>query len=138
MSFLRLIFNIAWFVTGGFVMGLAWCVAGILACISIIGIPFARSCFVIAQLTFWPFGNDSVNREYLNRESDIGTSVFGTLGNVVWFLCFGLWLALGHIIHAVACFVTIIGIPFGIQHLKLAMLSFAPIGQSVVNTSNTI
>lgn len=137
MSFLRLIFNIAWFVTGGFVMGLAWCVAGILACISIIGIPFARSCFVIAQLTFWPFGNDSVNREYLNRESDIGTSVFGTLGNVVWFLCFGLWLALGHIIHAVACFVTIIGIPFGIQHLKLAMLSFAPIGQSVVNTSNT-
>ena len=138
MSFLRLIFNIAWFVTGGFVMGLAWCVAWILACISIIGIPFARSCFVIAQLTFWPFGNDSVNREYLNRESDIGTSVFGTLGNVVWFLCFGLWLALGHIIHAVACFVTIIGIPFGIQHLKLAMLSFAPIGQSVVNTSKTI
>ncbi|NRA83822.1 MAG: YccF domain-containing protein [Gammaproteobacteria bacterium] len=137
MSFLRLIFNIAWFVTGGFVMGLAWCVAGILACISIIGIPFARSCFVIAQLTFWPFGNDSVNREYIHRESDIGTSVFGTLGNVVWFLCFGLWLALGHIIHAVACFVTIIGIPFGIQHLKLAMLSFAPIGQSVVNTSNT-
>lgn len=136
MELLRLIFNIAWFITGGLVMGIAWCLAGVLACISIVGIPFARSCFVIAQLTFWPFGNDSEDRSYVNHREDIGTSGFGTLGNVIWFLLFGFWLALGHLVHAVACFVTIIGIPFGIQHLKLALLSFAPIGQTVINKTH--
>ncbi|NRA71048.1 MAG: YccF domain-containing protein [Gammaproteobacteria bacterium] len=133
MSLFRLIFNIAWFVTGGLIMGLAWCLAGIIAAISIVGIPFARSCFVIAQLTFWPFGREIENRRVANHYSDLGTGTLGTIGNVIWFILFGFWLAIGHLIHAVACFVTIIGIPFGIQHLKLAMLSVAPIGQTVVD-----
>ena len=136
MGLVRFIFNVAWFVTGGLVMGIAWCIAGLIACISIIGIPFARSCFVIAQLTFWPFGHDSLNREYVTKQHDIGTGAFGTVGNIIWFICFGFWLALGHLFHAIACFVTIIGIPFGIQHLKLAMLSIAPVGQTVTNNSH--
>jgi len=132
MSVFRFIFNIAWFLTGGIIMSLLWALAGIIACLTIVGIPFARSCFVIPQFALWPFGNDTENREYVNQESDIGTGSLGFIGNVIWFICFGFWLALGHLIHAVACFVTIIGIPFAIAHLKLAMLSFAPIGQTVV------
>lgn len=132
MSVFRFIFNVAWFLTGGIIMSLLWALAGIIACLTIVGIPFARSCFVIAQFALWPFGNETENREYVNRESDIGTGSLGFIGNVVWFIFFGFWLALGHLIHAVACFVTIIGIPFAIAHLKLAMLSFAPIGQTVV------
>ncbi len=64
---------------------------------------------------------------------DIGTSPFGFIGNVIWFLLAGIWLAIGHIVSAVACFVTIIGIPFALQHLKLAGISLAPIGKTVVS-----
>ncbi|MGX9461458.1 YccF domain-containing protein [Shewanella sp. A14] len=132
MSLLRLIFNIAWFLMGGFIMGLAWWFVGALCFISIIGIPFGRACFVIGELAFWPFGQETVNRKHVSGEEDIGTGTLGTLGNVVWFLCFGIWLAIGHLAHALACFVTIIGIPFAMQHIKLALLSLTPIGQTVI------
>ncbi|ARD22656.1 MULTISPECIES: YccF domain-containing protein [Shewanella] len=132
MSVLRLIFNIAWFIMGGFVMGLAWWLAGLLCFISIIGIPFGRACFVIGEMAFWPFGQENVNRKHLKGFEDIGTGPLGMIGNVIWFLFCGIWLAIGHLTHAVACFVTIIGIPFAIQHVKLALLSLTPIGQTVV------
>ncbi|MFT5788319.1 MAG: uncharacterized membrane protein YccF (DUF307 family) [Shewanella sp.] len=132
MAVLRLVFNVAWFVLGGFVMGLAWWLAGLLCFISIIGIPFGRACFVIGEMTFWPFGQDSISRRSVTGVEDLGTGAFGMLGNIVWFLLFGIWLAIGHIVHAFACAVTIIGIPFAIQHLKLAILSLTPIGQTVV------
>ena len=132
MSLFRLIFNILWFVLGGFIMGILWWLAGIICFVSIIGIPFGRSCFVIGEMAFWPFGQDAINRRYINQYDDIGTGTLGTLGNIVWFLCFGIWLALGHLGHAIVCFISIIGIPFGIQHLKLAMLTLAPIGKTVV------
>ncbi|WOT03822.1 YccF domain-containing protein [Shewanella youngdeokensis] len=132
MAVLRLVFNIAWFVLGGFVMGLAWWFAGLLCFISIIGIPFGRACFVIGEMAFWPFGQDSVNRRALNGLDDIGTGTLGLVGNIIWFLVFGIWLAIGHIVHAIACAVTIIGIPFAIQHFKLAVLCLTPIGQTVV------
>jgi uncharacterized membrane protein YccF (DUF307 family) len=135
MSFLRLIFNIAWFLMGGFVMGLAWWLVGVLCFISIIGIPFGRACFVIGELAFWPFGQETVNRKHISGQQDIGTGTLGLVGNVVWFLCFGIWLAIGHLVHALACFVTIIGIPFAIQHIKLALLSLTPIGQTVIAKS---
>ncbi|WP_394130037.1 YccF domain-containing protein [Shewanella maritima] len=133
MSILRLVFNIAWFVMGGFIMGLAWWLAGILCFISIIGIPFGRACFVIGEMTFWPFGQESVNRKTFKGVEDLGTGTFGLIGNIVWFLFLGIWLAIGHLASALACFVTIIGIPFAIQHLKLALLSLTPIGQTIVN-----
>ncbi|QSX28683.1 YccF domain-containing protein [Shewanella cyperi] len=132
MSLLRLLFNIAWFVLGGFVMGLAWWLAGLLCFISIIGIPFGRACFVIGELAFWPFGQEHVNRRVLHGHEDLGTGPLGFVGNLVWFFLFGIWLAIGHLVHALGCFITIIGIPFGIQHLKLALLSLTPIGRTVV------
>ncbi|CAM5218543.1 hypothetical protein ALON55S_05760 [Alishewanella longhuensis] len=133
MSVLRLIFNILWFVLGGFVMGLAWWLIGLVCFISIIGIPFGRACFVMGELAFWPFGQDTINRRYITKQTDLGTGALGTLGNIIWFLLFGIWLAIGHLLHAVVCFLTIIGIPFGLQHLKLAGLAVAPIGKTVIN-----
>lgn len=134
MSIIRLLMNILWFVLGGLMMGIAWWFVGLICFVSIIGIPFGRACFVIGELAFWPFGQDTVNRRYINKYDDIGTGAFGTLGNIIWFLLAGIWLAIGHIVSAFACFITIIGIPFGIQHLKLAMLTLAPVGKTVVSS----
>ena len=77
-------------------------------------------------------GQETVNRKHISGQEDIGTGTLGLVGNVIWFLCFGIWLAIGHLVHALACFVTIIGIPFALQHLKLALLSLTPIGQTVI------
>jgi uncharacterized membrane protein YccF (DUF307 family) len=117
---------------GGFVMGLAGWFVGVLCFISIIGSPVGRACLVIGELAFWPFGQETVNRKHISGQEDIGTGTLGLVGNVIWFLCFGIWLAIGHLAHALACFVTIIGIPFALQHLKLALLSLTPIGQTVI------
>ncbi|MHB1607956.1 MAG: YccF domain-containing protein [Acidiferrobacter thiooxydans] len=129
---LSLIGNVLWFVLGGAAMGLAWWLAGLIALVSIVGIPWARACFVIGQFTFWPFGREAVSRSALGRP-DIGTGPLGLIGNVLWFLLLGVWLAIGHILAALANFVTIIGIPFGIQHLKLAVIAMAPIGMTIVD-----
>ncbi len=129
---MRTIGNILWFVLGGFIMGLAWCFFGLIAYISIVGIPWGRSCFVIAGFSFFPFGKEAISRDELTQSKDIGTSGFGTLGNVLWFVFAGIWLAIGHFFSAIACFISIIGIPFGLQHLKLAGISLAPIGKTIV------
>jgi uncharacterized membrane protein YccF (DUF307 family) len=115
-------------------MGLAWWLAGLVMVISIIGLPWARSCFVIGHLCFVPFGREAIDRKALTGRDDLGTGVLGTLGNIVWFVFAGLWLAIGHVVAAIACFVTIIGIPFGIAHLKLAACALAPVGKTVVKT----
>ena len=125
--------NILWLILGGLLMGLGWWLVGLLAFVSIIGIPWGKACFVIGQFAFLPFGKEAVSREELSGQSDIGTGVLGLFGNIVWFLLAGVWLAIGHVISAAACFVTIIGIPFGIQHLKLAAIALAPIGKTIVN-----
>ncbi|NID15093.1 YccF domain-containing protein [Luteibacter yeojuensis] len=130
---MRTIMNLLWFVFGGLVMGLGWWLAGLVAMITIVGIPWARSCFVIGTFAFFPFGKEAVDREQLSGRGDIGTSAFGTLGNIIWFVFAGIWLAIGHVCSAIACCVTIIGIPFGIQHLKLAGIALAPIGKTVVS-----
>ncbi|MDP4497360.1 YccF domain-containing protein [Vibrio cholerae] len=129
---LRTLGNIIWFLCGGILMGLAWWLVGVLAFISIIGIPWGRACFVIGNFSFWPFGYEAISRDELTDQTDIGTSGFGVLGNIIWFIFAGFWLAVGHILSAVACFITIIGIPFALQHLKLAVISLAPIGKTVV------
>jgi uncharacterized membrane protein YccF (DUF307 family) len=89
---------------------------------------------VIGTFAFWPFGKEAIDRRDLSGRGDIGTSVFGTVGNIVWFVFAGIWLAIGHVCSAIACCVTIIGIPFGWQHLKLAGIALAPIGKTVVST----
>ncbi|MFD1123369.1 YccF domain-containing protein [Methylophilus flavus] len=129
---MRSIGNFLWFIFGGFFMGLAWWFFGILAFITIIGIPWGKACFVIGQFTFLPFGREAVSRNVLTQKDDIGTGTLGFIGNVIWFIFAGVWLAVGHIGSALACFITIIGIPFGIQHLKLAVISLAPIGKTIV------
>ena len=129
---LRLLGNIFWFILGGFFMGVMWWLLGVLVFITIIGIPWARACFTIGFFSFFPFGKEAVCREELTRKADMGTGVLGFLGNVIWFLLAGIWLAIGHIASAIVCFVTIIGIPFGIQHIKLAVISLAPVGKTIV------
>ncbi|NBB12353.1 YccF domain-containing protein [Pseudomonas sp. SLFW] len=129
---MRAIGNFLWFILGGLFMGLAWWIIGVLAFVTIIGIPWGRACFVIGQFSFFPFGKEAISRKELHLKDDIGTGGLGLLGNIVWFVLGGLWLALGHVMSALACFITIIGIPFGIQHLKLAGIALAPIGKTIV------
>ena len=130
---MRTIGNIFWFVLGGFLMGLGWWLAGLLAAITIVGLPWAKACFVIGQFAFFPFGKEAVSRKDLTQQEDIGTGALGLVGNVIWFVVAGWWLAIGHLVSALACFVTIIGIPFGIQHIKLALIALAPIGKTIVS-----
>lgn len=129
---MRAIGNFLWFILGGVVMGLAWWLAGLLAFLTLVGIPWGRACFVIGRFTFLPFGREAISRKELTGRDDIGTGSLGTLGNVLWFLFAGVWLAIGHVVSALACFISIIGIPFGIQHLKLAGIALAPIGKTIV------
>lgn len=129
---MRTIGNVIWFLFGGVIMGLVWCFFGLLAFLSIIGIPWGKSCFVIAKFSFFPFGKEAVARDELTLSEDVGTGSLGVLGNIIWFLFAGVWLAIGHLLSAVACFITIIGIPFALQHLKLAGISIAPIGKTIV------
>jgi uncharacterized membrane protein YccF (DUF307 family) len=82
---------------------------------------------------FLPFGIEAISRAALNGVEDIGNGPFGLIGNILWFLVAGAWLAIGHIITACGCFITIIGTPFGIQHLKLAELALAPVGKTIVS-----
>ena len=129
---IRAVLNILWIVLGGFVMALGWWLAALLCAITIVGLPWARSCWVIGKFSLWPFGYEAVNRKQLTGRGDLGTGTLGLLGNVLWFVVAGWWLAIGHLSSALACFVTIIGIPFGIQHLKLALIALAPVGMTVV------
>jgi uncharacterized membrane protein YccF (DUF307 family) len=130
---MRMIGNFLWFILGGIFMGLGWWLVGLLACITIVGIPWAKACFVIGQFSFLPFGQEAISRKELNQKDDIGTGTTGVLGNIVWFIFAGLWLAIGHVVSALLCFITLIGIPFGIQHLKLAGIALLPIGQTIVS-----
>jgi uncharacterized membrane protein YccF (DUF307 family) len=88
---------------------------------------------VLANFAFFPFGREVISRQDLTQKSDIGTSGWGTVGNIVWFILAGWWLALSHAFIGVIYCLTLIGIPFGIQHFKLAGASLFPIGKTVVN-----
>lgn len=126
--------NLIWWVIGGLFMALGWFLAGCLMAISIIGLPWARAAFAIAGFTLAPFGKTLVRRDLLTGQEDIGTSTWGLIGNVLWFVFAGWWLCLGHIVAALGCFITIIGIPWGWQHLKIASFTLAPIGLTAVTT----
>ena len=129
---MRAIGNFLWFILGGVLMGLAWWFVGLVAFITIIGIPWGKACFVIGQFTFFPFGKEAISRKELKQKDDIGTGGLGVLGNIIWFIFAGFWLAIGHVVSALINFISIIGIPFGLQHLKLAGIALAPIGKTIV------
>lgn len=132
MSLLSLVLNVLWIVTGGLWMAAAWVVAAVIMAITIIGIPWARAALNIALYTFLPFGQKAVPRTQVSGQEDIGTGPLGTLGNVIWLLLAGWWLALANIMFAVALAITLIGIPFAWAHLKLIPLSLWPIGKAIV------
>ena len=132
MPFFSLLLNVLWIVFCGFWMAAGWLIAAVIMAITIIGIPWARAAFNIAFYTLLPFGQTVVSRDaYLGRE-DIGTGPLGMLGNIIWFVLAGWWLALAHLITAIGLAITIIGIPFAWAHLKLAGLALWPIGKIIV------
>jgi uncharacterized membrane protein YccF (DUF307 family) len=132
MSPISILLNLLWLVCGGLAMAAGWLIAAIIMAITIVGIPWARAAFNIAVYALLPFGYRAVSRaEYVGRE-DIGTGPLGTLGNLVWLVLAGWWLALGHLIIAIVLAVTIVGIPFAWAHLKLAGLALWPIGKMIV------
>jgi len=132
MSFLSLLLNILWIVFGGLWMAVAWVIAAVIMAITIIGIPWARAAFNIALYTLLPFGQKAVSRAEYTGQEDIGTGPLGMLGNIIWLLLAGWWLALGHLVIAILLAVTIIGIPFAWAHFKLAALALWPIGRMIV------
>ena len=132
MSILSLLLNVLWIVFGGIYMALGWVVAAIIMCITIIGIPWARAAFTIALYALLPFGQKAVPRAQYTGREDSGTGPLGIIGNIIWLLLAGWWLALAHLVIAIVLFITIIGIPFGWAHLKLAGLALWPIGKMIV------
>ena len=113
--------NLLWFVFGGFLSGLSWLAAGILWCITIVGIPIGMQCFKFASLAFFPFG----------KEVEYGGGVGSLFLNVLWIIFSGAVLALESLIFGCLLCITIIGIPFGMQHFKMAKLALMPFGSSV-------
>ena len=114
--------NLLWFLFGGALSGLSWCLAGCLWCISIIGIPVGMQCFKLASLSFFPFG----------KEVRYGGGAGSFLLNLLWLILSGLPLAIEHAVFGGILCVTIAGIPFGLQHFKLAKLALMPFGADVV------
>ncbi|MDE6128867.1 MAG: YccF domain-containing protein [Lachnospiraceae bacterium] len=113
--------NLLWFVFGGFISGLSWGLAGILWCITIVGIPVGVQCFKFAGLSFFPFG----------KEVKYGGGAGSLLLNIIWLLISGLPLALEFAVLGVVFCITIIGIPFGLQMFKLAKLALMPFGSEI-------
>jgi uncharacterized membrane protein YccF (DUF307 family) len=135
MSPLSLLLNLLWIFFGGLWMAIGWLVAAVIMAITVIGLPWARAAFNIASYTLLPFGRKAVSRsEYLG--ADVGTGPLGLLGNLLWLILAGWWLALGHVITAILLAVTIIGIPFAWAHLKLAGLALWPIGKMIVDADD--
>lgn len=113
--------NILWFIFGGFISGLGWILAGVLWCISIIGIPYGIQCFKFASLAFAPFG----------KEVEYGGGTISFIANVIWIIFFGLPMALENLLIGILWCITIVGIPFGKQFFKIAKLSLAPFGTDI-------
>jgi uncharacterized membrane protein YccF (DUF307 family) len=133
MSPVSFLLNLLWLVCGGVWMAFAWIVAAVIMAITIVGIPWARAAFNIASYTLLPFGRKAVSRADYLGDGDIGTGSFGFLGNIIWLVLAGWWLALSHLVTAILLAVTIIGIPFAWAHLKLAGIALWPIGKMIVD-----
>lgn len=123
---MRFILNVVWLVLCGLWMAIGYCIAGLICCVLIVTIPFGIASFRIASYALWPFGRTTVERR------DAGAGSF--IGNVIWIVFAGWWLALGHIFTGIALCCTIIGIPLGIANFKLIPVSLMPLGREIVST----
>jgi uncharacterized membrane protein YccF (DUF307 family) len=132
VSVISFLLNLAWILFGGFWMAVGWVIAGVIMAITIIGLPWARAAFNIALYTLFPFGQTAVSRAEYSGQENIGTGPLGVIGNIIWLALAGWWLALLHLLIAIALAITIIGIPFAWAHLKLAGLALWPIGKMIV------
>lgn len=128
MRLITVVLNVIWLVTAGFWLWLAYLLAGVLACILIVTIPFGLASFRIANFVLWPFG-----REVIERGRPGGVTL---VGNVIWFVVAGLWLAIGHVTTAVAQAVTIIGLPLAWANIKLIPVTCFPFGKEVVSSAD--
>jgi uncharacterized membrane protein YccF (DUF307 family) len=117
-------------------MAVGWVIAAVIMAITIIGLPWTRAAFNIAVYTVLPFGFKAVSRDEYAGRSDLGTGPLGFIGNIIWLVLAGWWLALGHLLTALLLAVTIIGIPFAWAHLKLAGIALWPIGKMIVPLSS--
>jgi uncharacterized membrane protein YccF (DUF307 family) len=123
---MRLILNLIWLVLAGFWLALGYLLAAVLCFILIVTIPFGIAALRIAGYALWPFGRSVVRR----ADAGVGSAV----GNVLWLLLFGWWLALEHLITGIALCITIIGIPLGLANFKLIPISLAPLGHEIVSS----
>ncbi len=122
---MKLIGNILWLVLGGILISFYYAVVGLLFCLTIIGIPFGLQLFKMAGFSLWPFG-----REVVSGPNDAGC--LSILMNIIWILCGGIEIALLHLWFGIVSCITIIGIPFGLQHFKMALLAFIPFGKQIL------
>ena len=121
---MKTIGNLLWFLFGGFLSGLAWLIAGLICCVTVIGIPFGRQCFKFAGMAFFPFG----------KEIEFGGGAMSLLANILWLVFFGIEMAIGNCLIGLAWCATIVGIPFGMQFFKIAKLALMPFGASIMPT----
>ncbi|GAK34540.1 hypothetical protein JCM17846_04740 [Iodidimonas nitroreducens] len=135
---IRLILNVFWLIFGGIELALAWWVAALVFAITIIGLPWARSAFNIGLYNLWPFGSEAVRRDDYSGREDMGTGALGFIGNIIWFLLAGWWLAIGHILIGIFWAITIIGLPFAYVHFKLVPITLFPVGMRIVSKDASI
>ena len=122
---MKTVLNVVWLVFAGFWMALGYALAGVIMCILVVTIPFGIASFRIASYTLWPFGRTAV------RRADAGAG--SAIGNVLWFVLAGLWLAIAHALAGVAFCLTVIGIPLGLASFKLIPISLLPLGREIVD-----
>lgn len=125
---MTLLLNVLWFIFGGFISGLLWLLTALVLAVTIIGLPWSAAAFRLAMFSFAPFGRTAIPRTGWH----VGRGGLDIVLNVVWVLIAGWWLALHHLVLGLIQCITIIGIPFGVQHFKLAAISLAPVGTEIV------
>jgi len=130
---MKLLGNIIWILFGGLWLALSWWITAIIMIVFIVTIPWAKAAFELGTFSLMPFGKTVIDRSEISGKKDIGTGTLGTIGNVIWLLLAGIWLAIANLILGALFSITIIGIPFGIQCFKLAKASLMPIGKQVVD-----
>lgn len=127
------LFNVLWLVVGGGLAAIGWFIAAFVMALTIIGLPWARAAFDNGVYTLWPFGVRSIGSGYMFPGA-LGTGFFGLIGNIVWFVLAGWWLALGHVVMGIGYAITIIGLPFAWAHFKLAGFALWPIGRTLTRS----
>ncbi|MEJ3655866.1 YccF domain-containing protein [Actinomycetes bacterium KLBMP 9759] len=127
---MKTLLNLIWLVLCGFWMAVGYAIAGVICCVLIITIPFGLASFRMASFALWPFGRELVDRP--------GAGAPSTIGNLIWIVVAGWWLALGHLVTGVALCVTIIGIPLGVANFKLLPVSLVPLGKEIVDNRQVV